>query len=168
MDNKFNSLKKQIFLNKYFYSKFFGKKKMILKYYEMMHGNTYDFDNPKLFTEKINTRKLDKNPLFPICADKIKVRKYVSKKIGDEYLIPCYFTAKKMTGKLYDEMPDKCVLKTAGGSGTIKVIFDKKKENKQKIIRLLNDYLKVDFAYIWGEMFYKKILCIKQGILILF
>ena len=157
MENKFKPLKKQILLNKYFYSKFFGKKKMIMKYYEQMQGYSYDFDNPKLFTEKINTRKLDKNPLFTLCADKIKVRDYVKDKIGEKYLIPCYFTSKKMNEKLFDSMPNQCVLKTAGGSGTIKVIFDKSKEDKKEIVKLLNDFLKVDFAYIWGEMFYKRI-----------
>lgn len=157
MDNKFKALQKQIRFNKYFYSLFFGKKRMVMRYYEKMHGYTYDFDNPVLFTEKINSRKLDNNPLFPICADKIRVRDYVKEKIGEEHLIPCYFTAKKMTKRLFDEMPNQCVLKTASGSGTLKVIWDKNKENKDETIKLLNDFLKVDFAYIWGEMFYKKI-----------
>ena len=62
-----------------------------------------------------------------------------------------------MSNKLFDKMPNKCVLKTAGGSGTIKVIFDKSMEEKTQIVELLNNYLKVDFAYVWGEMFYKKI-----------
>ena len=92
---KFDGLKKQIFLNKYYYQHKLGKKGMIMKYYNQVHGYTYDFDNPVTFTEKVNTRKLDKNPLFTICADKIKVRDYVRKKIGKKYLIPCYFTTKK-------------------------------------------------------------------------
>lgn len=157
MENKFEPLKKQIRLNKYIYSKFLGKKKMIMKYYKQMQGYSYDFNNPVLFTEKINSRKLDKNPLFPLCADKIRVRDYVKEKIGSKYLIPCYFTSKKMTNNLFDNMPRRCVLKTAGGSGTIKVIYDKNKENKKEVVKLLNDFLKVDFSFVWGEMFYKKI-----------
>lgn len=73
-DYKF--LKKQIFLNKYFHRIFLGKKKMVMMYYKKMQGYDYDFDNPKKFTEKINSRKLDNNPLFSLCADKIKVRDY--------------------------------------------------------------------------------------------
>ncbi len=157
VDNKFDSYKKQILFNKYFYSKVFGKKKMVMKYYSEMHGRTYDFDNPKLFTEKINSRKLDKNPLFTLCADKIKVRDYVKEKIGEKYLIPVYFTCKKLTDEYYEKMPKSCVLKTASGSGTIKIIYDKDKENKQDIINLMKKYQKVDFSYVWGEMFYKKI-----------
>ena len=113
-------------------------------------------------SEKLNTRKLDNNPLYTKCADKINVRDYVKEKIGEEYLVPSYFTCKKLTDELYDKIPKSCVLKTSDGSGTIKIIYDKEKENKEEIIKLMNDYLKVDFAYIWGEMFYKKI---KKGII---
>ena len=163
IDNKFDYYKKQIRKNRWFYSKVLGKKKMIMKYYEQSHGYSYDFDNPVTFTEKINTRKLDKNPLFTKCADKLKVREYVKEKIGEKYLIPLIFTANKLTSNLYDSMPNSCVLKTASGSGTIYVIFDKSKENKDDIIKLMDEYQKVKFEYIWGEMFYKgiknQILC---------
>lgn len=162
MDTKFTPLKKQIFLNKYYYQFVLGKKKMVMKYYQMMQGYTYDIDCPVTFTEKINSRKLDQNPLFSLCADKIKVREYVKDKVGEKYLIPCYFTASKLTGKLYDEMPKACVLKTASGSGTVKVIYDKEKEEKKQIISLMKAYQKIDFAYVWGELFYKKI---KNGII---
>ena len=149
--------KKQVFLNKYYYRFTLGKKGLIMKYYEEKQGYTYDFDNPITFTEKINTRKLDNNPLFSLCADKIKVRDYVKDKIGQKYLIPCYFTAKKLTSQLYDKMPNSCVLKTASGSGTYKIIYDKEKENKKDVIKLMKKYQKFDFAYLFGEFFYKKI-----------
>ncbi len=157
VSTKFDSLKRQIFLNKYYYRFRLGKKGLVMKYYIQNQGYSYDFDNPVTFTEKINTRKLDKNPLFTLCADKIRVRKYVKKKIGKKYLIPCYFKAKKLTSKLYDSMPKSCVLKTASGSGTIKIIYDKSKENKKEILSLMKEYQKIDFAYVWGELFYKKI-----------
>ena len=73
MENKFNELKKQIRENRLIYL-FQGPKKLIMKYYIKEQGYSYDFDNPKLFTEKINTRKAEKNKLMTLCADKIKVR----------------------------------------------------------------------------------------------
>ena len=162
MSNKFDYYKKQIRLNKYFYSIFLGKKAMTMKYFEKAHGYSYDFKNPITFSEKLNSRKLEKNKLYSLCADKIKVKEYVERKIGKKYVIPTYFTSNKMTTDLYDKMPKSCVLKTANGSGTLIVIRDKTKEDKQKIINLMNEYLKVDFPYIWGEMFYKKV---SKGIL---
>ena len=128
-----------------------------MKYYKEKQKYTYDFDHPVTFTEKINSRKLDDNPLFSICADKIKVRDYVKEKVGDKYLIPCVFTAKQLTSELYDKMPNSCVLKTASGSGTVRIIYDKAKEDKNYIIKLMREYQKIDFSYLFGEFFYKKI-----------
>ena len=160
--NKFDYYKKQIRMNKYFYSILMGKKYMVMKYYKKYHGYSYNFNNPVTFTEKINSRKLDNNPLIKKCANKISIREYVEKKIGKEYLIPLIFVADKLTPELYDSMPNSCVLKTASGSGTIHVIFDKSKENKDDILNLMKEYQKIKFEYIWGEMFYK---CRKNPIL---
>ena len=60
MSNKFDYYKKQIRLNKYFYSIFLGKKAMTMKYFEKAHGYSYDFKNPITFSEKLNSRKLEK------------------------------------------------------------------------------------------------------------
>lgn len=157
MKTKFSGLKKQIYLNKYFYRFLIGKKGIVMKYYQQMQGYTYDINFPVTFTEKINSRKIDCNHLFSLCADKIKVREYVKKKIGEKYLIPVYFTAPKLTSKLYDDIPNSCVLKTASGSGTVKIIYDKRTEQKQNILQLMKEYQKIDFAYVWGEYFYGKI-----------
>ena len=153
---KWKYYKKQINHNRLIYY-LKGNKALIMKYYREKQGYEYDFNNPVLFTEKINTRKNQKNKLYTLCADKIKVRDYVAKKIGKKYLIPCYFTANKFTKKLFDSMPNSCVLKTASGSGTIKVVYDKKKENKEELVKLMKFYQSIKFHYIWGEIFYRKI-----------
>lgn len=164
MLNKFDCYKKQIKKNMLIYY-IYGKKRLIMKYYEQMLGYTYDFDNPKTFTEKLNTRKASNNKLLKKCADKVMVREYVKEKIGAEYLIPEYFVTNRLTKKLYKKMPNQCVLKTASGSGTVEIIFDKSKINMKETLKLMREYQKVKFHYIWGEMFYKgiknKIICEK-------
>ena len=55
-------------------------------------------------------------------------------------------------------MPKSCVLKTANGDGTLVVIKDKTKEDKQKIINLMNEYLKVIFLIFGEKCFIKKYL----------
>lgn len=156
MDNKFDSYKKQIKSNK-IYCLIFGKKKLAMKYYQKIHGYSYDINNPITFTEKVNSRKVSKEKLLPICTNKIEVRNYVSKKIGRKYLIPKILTCKKLTHDIYRKLPNQCVIKTASGSGTIKIIKNKSVENENEIIKLFKDYQKVNFAYIWGEMHYKNI-----------
>ncbi|TVW31172.1 glycosyl transferase, partial [Streptococcus pneumoniae] len=58
---------------KYFY---IFKKKLNLK-------------NPKTFNEKLQWLKLyDRNPFYTILADKILVKDYIAKTLGEEYVIP--------------------------------------------------------------------------------
>lgn len=156
MKTKFDNYKKQIIKNSIIYH-LFGPKKLIMNYYKQRFGHEYDFENPKTFMEKINTRKASQDKLLTTCADKIKVRDYVADKIGDKYLIPQYFTAKRLTSKLYDEMPNECIIKTASGSSTLEIVRDKSKLNKKEFIKTIRKYQKVKFHYIWGEMFYKNI-----------
>lgn len=156
MMNKFDIYKKQIRNNK-FYHLLFGRKKLAMKYYKKIHGYSYDINNPVTFTEKVNSRKISNEKLLPICTDKIKVRDYVSKKIGKKYLIPKVLVCKKLTKDIYRKLPNQCVIKTANGSGSIKVIKNKLEENENEVIQLFEQYQKVDFAFIWGEMHYRKI-----------
>lgn len=156
MNNKFDAYKKQIRNNK-IYCFLFGPKKLAMKYYKKIQGYEYDFDNPVTFTEKVNSRKVSNEKLLSLCTNKIEVRNYVSKKIGKKYLIPKIITCKKLTHEVYKKLPEECVIKTANGSGTIKVIKNKKNENESEIIKLFKKFQKVNFAYIWGEMHYKNI-----------
>jgi hypothetical protein len=46
-------------------------------------GYSPDFRNPSTLNEKINARKLhDRNPVFPILVDKIRVRDFVAERLG--------------------------------------------------------------------------------------
>ncbi|MDD3048723.1 MAG: ATP-grasp fold amidoligase family protein [Bacilli bacterium] len=150
--------KKQIFKNKYFYLPLFGQKQMILKYYKKMKNIDCNLDNPTTFNEFLQKRKLDKNNrLYILCADKYKVREYVEKKIGGQYLIPIYFALKKVKKQDIDNLPNAFVLKTANGSGTNIIVRDKSKENINDIVKKINYFSKIQFGYIWFEEFYNKI-----------
>lgn len=156
MDTKFDIYRKQIIKNKFIYL-FKGKKYLVMKYYIHNQGYKYDINNPITFTEKVNSRKIEKNKLYSLCADKIRVREYVKDKIGAKYLIPSLMICKKFTDSMFDKLPNQFVIKTASGSGTIEVVKDKNKIIKKEFLKLIKKYQKVDFAFIWGEMFYKKI-----------
>src|SRR5688572_12362915 len=52
-------------------------------------GSRLDWKNPKSFNEKTQLLKLyDYKPWYSDISDKVEVRKYVSEKIGDQFLIP--------------------------------------------------------------------------------
>ena len=136
-----------------------GKKKAIMIEYEEFTGKSFDINNPQTFNEKINTRKIEKNSLYKIVADKYKVRKYVEQKLGtSKNLIPLDFVGKnkKFTSKDFDKLPDSFILKTTNGSGTNIIVRDKKSVDKNDVIKTMKEYLTLPFYWIGNEHFYSK------------
>ena len=57
--------------------------------YRCKMGRSLDLKNPSSYTEKLQWLKLyNRNELFTTLVDKYKVREYVKRQIGEEYLIP--------------------------------------------------------------------------------
>ena len=49
-----------------------------------------DLNTPQTFNEKLQWLKLyDRLPEYSVMVDKVSVRDYIAKTIGEEYLIPC-------------------------------------------------------------------------------
>ena len=148
---RINKNKKNTFLN--------GKKKAITIEYEEFMGKTFNIDKPQTFNEKINARKIEKNPLYKIVADKYKVRKYVESKLGTtKNLIPLIFVGKnkKFTSRESDALPQKFILKTTNGSGTNIIVIDKEKTSKEDVVKTIKEYLTLPFWWIGNEHFYPK------------
>lgn len=76
-------------------------------------------------------------------ADKYAVRKYVKERGLEEYLVKLYGkydTPEQMIAD-WDHLPDRFVLKSNNGCGTIKIISDKRGVNKEKIRNLTATWL---------------------------
>ena len=146
---------RQLYL-KTFYSTTEAKEKYIKKQFKKYLGYEIDFNKePETFNQKIQFRKIyDDNPLYSICADKYRVREYVKEKIGEEYLIPLYLVTDKLTEEQWDKLPNSFVVKANHDSGTVKIIKDKNKVDKKKIIKELNMSLKFDYGIISMEKYY--------------
>src|SRR5690625_1448464 len=85
-----------------------------------------DFKNPKTYNEKVNLRKNDpNNPLFSICADKIRAKEYVAEKIGQEIIIPNYYVGETIDFdtmmQIIEEKGD-CFLKANHNSGPVHLL----------------------------------------------
>lgn len=135
------------------------KEKYIKKKFKKELGYEIDFNKePKTFNQKIQFRKLyDNNPLYSICADKYRVREYVKEKIGEEYLIPLYLVTDKLTEEQWDKLPNSFVAKANHNSGPVQIVKDKSKVDKKKIIKELNNQLKIDYGIISLEKYYSNI-----------
>lgn len=86
--------------------------------------NSYDYlsrrtkQNPIGFDEKILYRMaFDRNPLFPILSDKIEVRSYVEKRVGENLLIPVFAICDSPEKLIWREFPQEFVCKVSHGSG---------------------------------------------------
>lgn len=90
-------------------------------------GKKLDLDDPKTYNEKLQWLKLyDHNSIYTDLVDKYKVRSFVEKKIGKEYLIPLLGVWDTPDEIAFDTLPDQFVLKCNHDTGSIIVCHDKK------------------------------------------
>ena len=124
---------------------------------EYTKGKTLSFDNPQTFTEKSQWIKLyDQDPRKPQLADKYRVRDFIKKTIGEEYLIPIisidgvdhFENANDID---FEKLPNKFVLKCNHGSHMNIIVENKAgltKKDIKNIRKKLNNWLNVKYAYV--------------------
>lgn len=114
------------------------------------HGYLVSYKKPTTFSEKIQIRKLSIGKSESFLADKFLVREYVSKKIGDEYLIPLLWECKACDFDDFPVINDDAVIKTNHGSGSKHLEFLPSKltpsQLREKFVEALSE------GYI-GELF---------------
>ena len=81
-------------------------------------GYPLDLIAPKTYNEKLQWLKLhDRKPLYTTMVDKYAVKKYVEKRIGNEYIIPTLGVWDKFDEIDFDKLPNQFVLKCTHDSG---------------------------------------------------
>lgn len=94
---------------------------------------------------------------FPDYVDKIEVRNFISRTIGQEYLndiIEVYDDAESI--KL-DALPDRFVLKLNNGSGSNFIVTDKSKVRESKIRAMAREWLRSDYYRLTREPQYQAV-----------
>ena len=90
-------------------------------------GYPLNLKDPKTFNEKLQWLKLyNRNPEYTTLVDKYAVKKYISEKIGAEYIIPTLGVWNSYDEIDFDALPDQFVLKlyfTAANSLLASTIF---------------------------------------------
>lgn len=93
-------------------------------------GYELDLENPKTFNEKLNWLKLyDRNPQYTKMADKYEARKFVSDRIGDEYIVPLIGVWNNFDEINFNSFPEQFVLKCNHDSGSVLICNDKQNFN---------------------------------------
>ena len=130
-------------------------------YYANFH-NKLDLNNPVTYNQKIMWRKLyDHNPLYSTMVDKYAVRDYVSKIIGEQYLIPLIGVWDSFDEIDFETLPNQFVLKCNHDSGGVYICKDKSNidfRKKEALRKFFNAHMQVDYYKNGGrEWAYKNI-----------
>ena len=120
------------------------KMEQISEKYVRIHHNNYspNLVNPKTFNEKILAMSLEAadNPLYSEVTDKYTFKKYVSDRIGEEYVVPLYGVWDSVDDIDFDILPDRFAIKSTNGGDSSRVILikDKSKMDKNDILRRMS------------------------------
>ena len=146
-----------ILSNKYFFNYLSDKIYLKLKY-KMLMKKELDLDNPKTFNEKLQWLKLyDRNPEYTKMVDKYDVKEYVSKIIGEEYVIPTIGVYEKFDNIDFAKLPNQFVMKCTHDSGGIIICKDKKKLDINLARKKINKSLRNNYYYKHREWPYKNV-----------
>lgn len=134
--------------------------------FRIYHRKRLNLETPQTLDEKIQWMKLyyyKDNALVERCADKLRVRDYVAECGLEHILNPLLAVYNHASEIIWDELPDKFVLKWNFGCGGNVICPDKAKLDIPATIRDLNRFEKIKFHLIAAEPQYdfpeKRILC---------
>ena len=131
---------------------------MINRRWKATYGYKIDWRKPRNINEKMWWLACyGDTSLWPLCADKYRVREYVTDKGLSHLLVKMYGVWKDANDINFDSLPEKFILKCNHDSGTAVVVDKSKPYCKDEIIEKLNASLSKKFGYSTGELFYNKI-----------
>lgn len=124
--------------------------------YSVIMGKKLNLINPITLNEKIQWIKIyDRKTIYKSFVDKIKVREFVQKCIGPNYLTQIIGVYENFDDIDFEQLPEKFVLKCSHDSGSCVICQNKNNFNRKKIRRFINQRLKVDFFWFAREWAYK-------------
>ena len=117
-----------------------------------------NFNNPKTFNEKIQWLKLNyRNEEYTKLVDKYRVKQYITKLMGEEYVIPTLGVWNNVDDIDFKSLPEKFVLKCNNDSGGIVICKNKKDFDEAKAKSFLKERLKNNGYWYGREWPYKNV-----------
>lgn len=128
-----------------------------LKYLYKLH-RWPDFEHPKDINEKINWIKFyGDTSLWPLLADKYRVREYVKNCDLEDCLVPLIGKWDTVDEIDWDNLPQQFVMKCNNGSGDVVVCKDKSTIDIEKTKKHFHDSLQEKLSIVSGEPHYAEI-----------
>lgn len=126
--------------------------------YQNKLGQPLDLQHPVTFNEKLQWLKLyDHNPKYPILVDKYRMRDFVAKTIGEEYLFPLLGVWDHPEQIPWEELPNQFVLKCTHDSGGVVICRDKETVNRDLAYWKLFSAWSKNFYYQVREWPYREV-----------
>lgn len=121
-------------------------------------GKRLNLKNPKTYNEKLQWLKLyDRKKEYIQYVDKYEVREFISKTIGEEYLVPLIAVYDTIEEIPWDKLPQKFVLKCTHGSKSNIVCQNKAKLDINLAIKKLKRWMKKNWYWFGREWPYKHV-----------
>lgn len=121
-------------------------------------GYFMDFQHPKTFNEKLQWLKVyEKNPLYTKLCDKIAVKEYVARKIGEEFVAKIYKTWDRIEDLDIEDLPKKFVIKCNHDSKSVVICHDKNSLDIDSIRKFLAAHFNNNGFWYGREWPYKNI-----------
>ena len=126
--------------------------------YRYKIGSKLNLRNPRTYNEKLQWLKLyDRRPEYTMMVDKYEVRKFVTQKIGEEYLIPLLGVYDSFDEIDFSKLPDQFVLKPNHTSGNVFICKDKSKIDYALLRKKVNAWMKRRYYWVHREWPYKDV-----------
>ena len=90
-------------------------------------------------------------------VDKYEVKKYISDKIGEEYIIPTIGVYEKFEDIDFESLPEEFVMKPTCDSGSVIICKDKKSFDKEKAKEKIEKAMKIKYYDLYREWPYKNV-----------
>lgn len=126
--------------------------------FKKLFGRDFDIDNPKDLNEKILWLSLfSDTSTWSRCSDKYAVRDFVNERGLGDILVKLYGKWDNVKDIDWEKLPDRFVIKTNNGSGTVLLVEDKTKLNIKETELLLEKWLLKDITQETTEFHYRNI-----------
>ncbi len=140
-----------------FYNNMDDEEYLRLMYRVLLH-KPLNLDNPQTFNEKLQWLKLhDRKAEYTTMVDKYTAKEYVSKIIGEEYIIPTLGVWNHFNEIDFDKLPEQFVLKCTHDSGGLVICRDKTKFDISSAKKQIEECLKHNYFYYYREWPYKNV-----------
>lgn len=120
----------------------------INRYYELRFRKKPNLDNPKNLIEKIYWMQLHcDTSIWTLCADKYRMREYVTSCGCEAYLPKLYGVWNKSDEIDWHSLPKQFVIKANNGCASVLVVKDKSLYREDKVKKQMKHWLDIPYGY---------------------